>query len=723
MKQVVQPVSGGSVEVLEVPCPVPEPAEVLVRTVASVISPGTERAVTALAQSSLLAKARARPDLVRQIGRKARAEGISATVRTVRTRLADDLALGYSAAGEVIAVGPAVGGISVGQLVTTGGAGKASHAEFQAVPGLLCAVVPAGVTPSDAAFTTVASIALHGLRLAETGPGSRVVVVGLGLVGQLAARLALASGCEVVGIDPAAAPREAASRAGVLALDETGEQTTGLVRDWSRGRGADAVLVCAATRSSDPMLRVPALCRDRAVVVVVGDVGLDLERTPLYEREISVRFARSYGPGRYDLSYEHWGVDYPAGHVRWTEGRNFEAVLDFLAGGRLVVSDLVTHSFDIAEADAAYRLIENRAEPYLAIQLRYPGGQDAAAADPAAPVSLGGLVPPARPALDTKPGPSAPGQTRTGPESGANSGVGWLGAGAFSAGTLLPAFRQAGFGRLVSVASASGLSARRLAERAGFARAVPGPGAVIDDPDVDVVVIATPHDTHAGLATQALKAGKHVWCEKPLALTEEELDDVERAWRESGRVLAVGFNRRWSPAVIVARRVLTDVPGPKLITYRVAAGPVPDKHWYRDRRHGGRLIGEACHFIDTAQALVGSPIEHAVAVGGDGAAGADDAVVSLRFGDGSLATIGYSSALPVAGKEWVEVLVGDRRVVIDDYRRVRANGKVIWKGKQDKGHQAMVGVFLAAIAGGRPVPTPRMIATMRATLAAGAARA
>ncbi len=373
MKNVVQPLRGGPVEVLDVPRPVPGPTEVLVATIASVISPGTERAVTALAQSSLLAKARARPDLVRQVVRKARTEGLAATAQTVRGRLAEDLPLGYSAAGEVIEVGTAVSGIRAGQLVATGGAGKANHAQFQAVPGLLCAVIPDGVPPADAAFTTVAAIALHGLRLAEAGPGAKVVVIGLGLVGQLAARLAMAAGCDVSGIDPAPHARAVAAASGVLALDELAGATTGRVLAWSRGRGADAVLICAASKSSVPVLRAPALCRDRAPVVVVGDIGLDLDRTPFYEKEISLRFARSYGPGRYDASYESWGVDYPAGHVRWTEGRNFEAVLDLMAAGRLKVADLVTHTFGIDDAAAAYQLIEERAGALSSHPAHLPG--------------------------------------------------------------------------------------------------------------------------------------------------------------------------------------------------------------------------------------------------------------------------------------------------------------------------------------------------------------
>jgi predicted dehydrogenase len=698
LKQLVQPVNGGPVTLLDVPGPVPEPTEVLVRTLCSVISPGTERAVTALAQSSLLAKARARPDLVRQVVKRARTEGIASTRSAVLGRLALDVPLGYSAAGVVLQAGAAVTGIRPGQLVATGGAGKANHAELQAVPWLLCAPVPAGVSVKDAAFTTLASVALHGLRLAEAGPGSKVVVVGLGLIGQLAARLAMAAGCDVAGIDPAAFPREAAARSGAFALDERGQETTEQVLAWSRGRGADAVLVCAAGRSPDAVMRVPGLCRDRAAVVIVGDVGLNLDRTPFYQRELSLRFARSYGPGRYDPSYEAWGVDYPAGHVRWSEGRNFEAVLDLLAAGRLAVGDLVTHAFGIADAVQAYRLIEGDAEPYLGIRLDYPG-----TAEPERPVTV------------------RQARHRQGPDGGARAGVGLIGAGPFATGTLLPAFRAAGLSRLVAVASARGLTAARAAQRYGFARAVASAEAVLADPDVSVVAIATPHDSHASLAARALTAGSHVWCEKPLALTEDELDAVRDAWLASGCVLAVGFNRRWSAAVTAARRVLDDVAAAKLVSYRIAAGPVPDGHWYHDPRQGGRLLGEVCHFIDTAQALIGAPIEDVAALSGGGPRGpADDAAVALRFADGSLASIGYGSGLPSAGKERIEVHAGDRRVVIDDFRVVTVDGKTRWKGRQDKGHQAMAAAFRQAVEGAEKLPTEEMIATMRATIRAAA---
>ena len=755
LKSVVQPVRGGPVEVLDVPQPNPEPTEVLVRTIASVISPGTERAVTALAQSSLLAKARARPDLVRQVVRKAKAEGLAATAHSVRGRLAEDVPLGYSAAGEVVEVGSMVSGLRPGELVATGGAGKANHAEFQAVPGLLCVPVPDGVPSKDAAFTTVASIALHGLRLAEAGPGSKVVVIGLGLVGQLAARLAMAAGCDVVGIDLAAHARITAAGSGVEALDELGEATTEQVIAWSRGRGADAVLVCAASHSSAPVTRAPALCRDRAAIVIVGDVGLNLDRTPFYERELSVRFARSYGPGRYDPSYEAWGVDYPVGQVRWTEGRNFEAVLDLMAGGRLKVADLVTHCYEIDEAAAAYQLIENRADPYLAVQLTYPkpdadvptlpkripSSAVPAPGTPSSPSSPPAMIGPAVPAPrqpltsvpavaspSGSPAPAGPPSSEPSARSAPAAGIGWIGAGAFSTGTLLPAFRRAGFKHFVAVTSASGITARRAADRYHFGKAVSGAFPVIDDPDVGIVVIATPHDTHAELASLALKDGRHVWCEKPVALSLDELAQVEAAWEASERQLMIGFNRRWSPAVLPARAALAGMASPKFLVYRVAAGPVPEGHWYTDRRQGGRILGEVCHFVDTAQALIGADIEETVSVlagdshgrgGGDGRiVPGNDAVVSLRFADGSLATICYGSALPKAGKEWIEVTSGPHRLVIDDFRSLKLDGKTLWRGRQDKGHRACSAAFRTAVTGGKPLPTRTMIATTRATIQA-----
>lgn len=685
---------GGRVRVADVPAPTIGATEVLVRTVASVISPGTERSITQLAQSGLVAKARARPDLVRQVVQKARRDGVAATVRATRARLGGDMPLGYSAAGVVLEVGEAVTHVAPGDVVAVGGAGWANHAELLAVPALLCARVPAGVATEDAAFATIGSIALHGFRLAEVGTGARVVVVGLGLVGQLAARIARASGCLVAGIDVAEHPVEVARAAGVEAFVDGGGATTEAIVEWSRGRGADAVLVTAGGRSSEAMMRTPHLSRDRATIVVVGDVGLELDRRPFYDRELTIRFSRSYGPGRYERSYEDWAVDYPAGHVRWTEGRNLEAVVDLLAAGLLRVDDLVTHRYPVDRADEAYALLESREEPSLAVRLDYPGDVDAAApvVHAAAPARRDGL------------------------------GVGLIGAGPFVQTVLLGALQEAGLDRFVAVASASGLSATTLAGRAGFARAVAGGEAVIDDPDVDMVVVASNHATHAEFVVRALEAAKHVFCEKPLALTLDDLDRVEAAWRAAGTVLFAGFNRRWSPAVETVRRHLAGT-GPLTVTYRVNAGRLPDDHWYHDRREGGRLVGEVCHFVDTCAAIVGGPAVELAAFGSGGRhQGLDeDVVVSLRYADGSLATIAYVVDGPARlGKERIEVLGRGRSASVDDFRAVRLDGGRVQRGTQDKGHAAGVRAFRAAVAAGRPVGA-WAVESMRTTLLAAAA--
>jgi predicted dehydrogenase/threonine dehydrogenase-like Zn-dependent dehydrogenase len=695
MKQVVQSVRHGTVRVVDVPRPVIGATEVLVATTRTVLSLGTERAAHGLASASLVGKARSRPDLVRQVVRKAASDGVGPTMRAVRSRLDQDMPMGYSGAGTVVEVGETVVGVVPGQRVATGGGGKACHADFQAVPAPLAVPLPEGVTFGDGAFATIGAIALHGLRLANVGPGARVGVVGLGLLGQLATRLALASGLEVAGIDvrPWAVERAQESCAG-LALAEAGGDTTAAVLDWTRGRGLDAVLVTAATPSSDPVRRLPAIARDRATVVVVGDVGLDIERRPFYEKELTIQFARSYGPGRYERSYETWGVDYPVGHVRWTEGRNIEAFLDLIAAGRLRVDDLVTHHFPVEEAAAAYEVIEASEDGVLGVQLEYA------------------------------PEPDAPAVVTMAPRRGGGEAVGLLGAGNFATMTLVPALREAGFEHLAMVASSSGLSARRLAERTGFERTTASAGLVVSDPDVDVVVIATPHDTHAELVVQALEHGKHVFCEKPLALSHDELSAVVAAWRSHPGHLMVGFNRRHSPAVARVIQHLAAAGGPLVMTYRVNAGALPGDHWYHDRRQGGRLLGEICHFVDTCGALAGGPATqvHAAGSGRGEALLQEDVVVTVRYGDGSLATISYASGgSPATPKERLEVLGRGHTAVVDDFRRLTLDDKEIrLGGKQDKGHVAELTAFRRLVRGlaGPATLTEPALRSMATTLAA-----
>jgi predicted dehydrogenase/threonine dehydrogenase-like Zn-dependent dehydrogenase len=690
MKQVVQPLAGGPVEVVDVPRPVVGANEVLVRTRASVISSGTEGSLVRLAQSGPIAKARSRPDLVRQVLDKAARDGIASAARAVRDRLDGYLPLGYSAVGIAEEVGENVEGLLPGTLVATAGAGKANHAEFQAVPGLLCCPVPDGVSVDDAAFTTMATVSLNALRLADLATGSRVAVIGLGLLGQIALRLARASGYRAVGLDLDVRRVQRACHDGFPAFVDEGTSTTDAIRSWTDDNGVDAVVITAGGKSSEPVTRSPSICRNGGTIVVVGDVGLELTRAPLYEKQLTLRFARSYGPGRYDRSYEEWGVDYPFEYVRWTEERNARAVLQLLADGALSFGDLVTHRFRIEEAAAAYETISSSTEDHLGVQIVYPVD-----APPSSPLHV------------------AAKRTTQG------FGIGMIGAGTFARGVLVPALDRAGLNNLVAVSSESGLSARHIASKAGFRRAVSGATEVIRDPDVDAIVIATPHDLHAELTVEALKAGKHVYCEKPLALTLGELEDIESAWRASPGIVFVGYNRRWSPAVTRVARHFAGVDS-VVITYRINAGEIPADHWYRDRRQGGRLLGEVCHFIDTCAAIAGeSAIEVHAAKGGSRRSGDDYAIV-LRYPNGALASITYASGgHSKMEKERIDILGGGRSATIIDFREVIVNGRRERKGRQDKGHMAAMNAFRTAVLDGRG-PDDWWLTSTRTTLLAAA---
>jgi len=699
MRALVQSVRTGDLRLIELPTAHVGPTQVAVTTTCSVVSAGTERAVRRLASSGLVGKARARPDLVRQLIAKARSDGMRKTVRAVTNRLAEDMPLGYSASGVVTEVGAvAAPGVVPGQRVATAGAG---HAEQQLVPANLVAPIPDPVSDEDAAFSAIGAIALHAFRLAKTGPGAQVCVIGLGLVGALAARVCLASGLDVVGLDVDPWKVEQVG-GGYLGLLDDGPDTTAAVLEWTKGRGVDAVLVAAASPSSEPLRRAPALCRDRATIVVVGDVGMELDRRPLYDKELTLRVSRGYGPGRHDRSYEEWGVDYPPGQVRWTEGRNLEAFLDLLARNRLAVADLVTHRLPFDEAAEAYRVLDGD-EHHLAITLRY----EPAPTTPASTVVPMRAVDPDR------------GGTRS-------DGIGLVGAGNYARTTLIPALRAAGFERLVSISSATGLTARTVGDRAGFERVVGSIDDMLDDTGIGTILIATPHSTHAELTVRALSAGRHVFCEKPLALSEGELDRIVTAWRDGSSQLAVGLNRRHSPAIAAAKDALEQGSGPMVISYRVSAESLAPSHWYHDRTEGGRLLGEVCHFIDTCNALVQlDPVSVvALASGRDELLLSDDLAVSLRYPDGSLATIAYASGGHSAtAKERVEILGRGHTVVIDDYRACVVDGRRAWKGTQDKGHVELLRRFRRAVTSGSSGAddlTQPAIAASVATLAAAA---
>ncbi len=664
MKQVVQSAGGGPVAVVEAPAPLMNSVSVLVQTEATLISAGTERAVTKLAQSSLLEKAKARPDLVKQVISKVKTDGLKPTIAAVRSRLADDLALGYSGSGTIIEAGSAVRGLQIGDRVATGGGGFASHAEFQTVPWVLAAKLPDNVSFEQASFATVASVGLHGLRQADTRLGSKVLVVGLGLIGQLTARMAVASGCDVFGIDFDQRLIDMAAMHGVNGSIERGSDTTAAVIDWSRGRGADTVIITAgATGNSGIIKAVPDRCRDRATVVAVGDIGLDLNRNDFYMKELDLKLARSYGPGRYDRSYEDWGVDYPIGHVRWTEGRNLEAVIDLMSSARLAVDDLVTHRFDIAQAEKAYDVLDAKDAHPIGVVLTY-----------SRTAKLERTVRTSAPLRSTKPMPNAP-------------RVGILGAGNFVRGVIIPSLKEAGYGSVVHIASASGVSATRVAERESIPKASSDAYAVINDPDVDVLVVATPHSSHAEYVIAGLDAGKHVYCEKPLAISWEQLEAVEAAIERNDGRLYVGFNRRYSPMAVAARTSLESGSGPIHVTYRVNAGPLATSHWYSDRREGGRLLGEVCHFIDTCHYLAGDQEVTAVHSLTPGVDHHDTHHLLIGYEDGSTASILYcADSNPATPKELIEANGRGQTIVLDNFRQLTINGEK-QKVDQGKGHQ------------------------------------
>lgn len=705
MQQLLQNVSTGAITLADVPAPARGPASLLVRTRFSVISAGTERAVMEMGRASLLGKARARPDLVRKVVEAGRSEGIAATYAKVRGRLDEPNPLGYSLAGAVLETGddaPA----APGEFVACAGAGLASHAEVVSVPRTLCARVPEGVVAEDAAYATVASIALHGVRLTGVGLGDVVAVVGLGLVGQLTLELVAAAGCVALGADPDPGRVDLARAAGFFATLDPGELEAEAAR-LTAGRGADGVLITAASRGAAPLATGTTAARERATVCIVGDVAVESPRAPLFAKELKLVVSRSYGPGRYDPTYEEGGIDYPAGYVRWTEGRNLEEVLRLMGSGQLRPGRLTTHTFDLAEGPAAYELLESD-EPSLGILLRYPG---AARADGRALR----LPQAGRPRLRD----AGRGLRRV---TGRTTRVGMIGAGTFARGVLMPQLTRRA--ELTAVATATGVSARASAERFGATLATTDAEAVLQSPNVDAVVVATRHDTHADYAARALAAGKHVFVEKPLGLDDAEVATVEAAAAESDAVLMVGFNRRFAPLAGRLREAL-GARGPLVISYRVNAGRVARDHWTQDPSiGGGRIVGEACHFVDFAMFLTGSvpTAVDAAGIGGGSEPREDSFAATLRFGDGSVAVIVYSalgdSALP---KERIEVLGEAGAGVLEDFRTLqlyRQGHEDKVNRRRDKGHAAEVEAFLSgARRGEQPWPVTDMTAAMRATFA------
>ncbi len=682
MRQVVQDFRKGHIFVPEVPVPALRPGRVLVANRCSLISAGTERAKLELGRMSLAGRAHARPKQFRQVIGSLRTAGPLATYRKVRNRLDSLSALGYSCAGKVLALGDEVEGLLPGDLVACAGAGFANHAEIISVPRNLCAKLPPGVTLEDAAYTTVGAIAMHGLRLARLGLGETVAVIGLGLIGQICAQIARASGCDVIAIDTDTQRNDLAKSLGAhSALTPAQAAAAGLA--------VDAVVIAAATRSSEPVRLAARVCRDRARVVVTGDVGMTVPRNLFYAGELQLIVSRSYGPGRYDASYEEDGIDYPIGYVRWTEQRNMEAVLRLMQQGLLDVSSLTTHRFPLDEADQAYDLISNKSNgsPHLGVLLTYPEETPL----PETP----------------RPSPPPPPTERNRP-----LGVSFIGAGNFAKDVLIPAFKRQSGVALRSVATDSGLTARSVSDRFGFQRPA-SLHELLHDPDVDAVVIATQHDSHAALAVQALRAGKAVLLEKPLALDRRQLAALVEAQAATGNTPTVGFNRRHAPAVRDLSEFLESRTEPLAMLYRVNAGYLPKTHWTQTAAGGGRILGEACHFVDLLHHLAGSrPLRVSASALPDGDRySGDNLSATITFADGSLGTLLYlANGSPGVPKEWLEISTAGHTARIDDFRSLQihlASGKRRrWSYRRDLGHEAEVKAFVAALAGEGEPPVP-----------------
>jgi predicted dehydrogenase/threonine dehydrogenase-like Zn-dependent dehydrogenase len=701
VKQVLQYVRSGELDVVEVPEPVCKSGGIVVRNAASLISAGTEKTIVDFAGKSLMGKARERPDLVRQVIGKVKKEGLGPTLQAVTSRLDQPIPLGYSCAGTVQAVGRGAEEFAAGDRVACAGMGYASHADAVFVPRNLAVRIPEGVSFEDASYVTVGAIALHGIRVADVRLGENVAVIGLGLLGLLTVQMLKATGCRVIGVDLDAAKVALARELGADAAVARTDDVAGAVLAFTDGVGADAVIVTAATSSNDPIELAGELCRDRGRVSMVGAVGMSMPRKVYYEKELDLRLSRSYGPGRYDPEYEEKGRDYPIGYVRWTERRNMAEFLRLVAAGVVTPARLTTHRFTVDEAERAYEVISGESgEPFSGVLLSYP----TRAAEAVRTIPL-------RPAPRRRAGVV---------------GIGVVGAGSFARAVLLPRLAKSREAELVGVATATGMNARATGDKFGFGYCTTDLRQLLDDDRVEAVVIATRHASHPRFAADALRAGKAVFVEKPLAIDEAGLQLVLEAQAETGGVLAVGFNRRFSSLSAHLRQSFAGV-GPLAVNYRINAGPIPREHWLQDREEGGgRIIGEVCHFMDLAQYLTGSlPVEvFAHALGGASGALHDTVSVSVRFTDGSVAGIGYFATGDKGfAKERVEVFGGGGVGVLDDFREVEVSrdGRRTRqrRASQDKGYDEEIAAFLKAVRGEGPLPisVESLAATTRATFA------
>ena len=694
MKQILQNLKTGTTEVAEVPCPAVKHGQVLIRTRRTLVSAGTERMLVEFGKANLLEKARQQPDKVRMVLDKIKTDGLLPTLEAVRNKIDQPLPMGYCNVGTVMELGAGVSGFREGDRMVSNG----KHAEAVSVPANLCAKVPETVSDEEAVFAMIGAIALQGIRLAQPTLGEAVVVTGLGLVGLITVQLLRAHGCRVLGIDFDADKLALAQQFGAAVVNiSSGEDPVAAARTFSRGRGVDAVIVTAATKSSEPIHQGALMCRKRGRIVLVGVTGLELSRADFYEKELSLQVSCSYGPGRYDPLYEDKGQDYPVGFVRWTEQRNFEAVLDMLSERRVSFSALISHRIPFVRAPEAYQLIRGN-EPVLGIVLEYATEDQLSTTDirhRTVQLASTGVI-----ATTGKPV------------------VGFIGAGNYGTQVLIPAFRKAGV-RLKTVASSGGVSGVHAGRKYGFEQATTDAAGILADPEINTVVVATRHDSHAHFVCDALRAGKHVFVEKPLAIGPAELAEIEMTYRNvaSGNpatLLMVGFNRRFAPHIVKVKKLLAAVAEPKSFIMTVNAGVIPREHWTQDAEvGGGRIIGEGCHFIDLLRFLADSPIVavQGVMIGPGVTVRDDKASFTLRFADGSFGTVHYlANGHKSFPKERLEVFCGGRVLQLDNFRKLTGYG---WPGfskmnlwRQDKGNDACAKAFVAAVETGKAVPIP-----------------
>lgn len=715
MKQIVQNYKSGELTVLDVPVPACKPGGVLVASRFSLISTGTEMMKVNEAQLSLIGKARSRPDQVRKVVDSVTQLGPVAAYQKVMNRLDSYTPLGYSLCGVVTEVGDGAEEFAVGDLVACAGNEHALHAELNWVPVNLCVPVPAGVDPRLAAFATVGAIAMHGVRRADVALGETACVIGLGLVGQLVVQLLVAAGIRVVGVDPVEDRCALAEAAGALACapatPEGIDRLEVVLAAVTNGLGADHIFLAAGGASNDPVHTAARLARDRARVVDIGKCRLDLPWNEYYDKELDVRFSRSYGPGRYDDHYELEGYDYPAGYVRWTERRNLACFLDLLGRNLLNLEPLVSQVFPLEEAAPVYERLKTGELRGVGFLFEYP---EHPAPEPAAsvPASSPATVPSSRAGAAIRPRPGTAGVVR----------LGFLGAGNYASSMLLPHLHHDEGVQLAHVVTTTSLSAANAKRRFGFAHASTDTAALLDDDTLDAIFVVTRHRSHAELAARALEKGKAVFVEKPLALTADELDRVIDVVDASGNDrLMVGFNRRFAPLLVELRSRFGTTAGPSVARYLVNAGRLDAKSWYaKADTEGSRFEGEGGHFLDTLSWWLGAlPVEvHAV-----GTPGGDSLLVTLTFDDGSIATVAYATGgNPRYPKETFEAAEGGRSARLDNFRRAG-----VWQGRRrrvqrvfggvDKGQRDEIRAFLAAVRSGGPMPIPlaSLVATTRAT--------